>query len=207
MDKIGISIGHSNLDCGAIAINGQEEHLFNSELVAEILDFKTNNFEWFISDWNAENLPYPQHIWQTVRNINESDCIGAIEIHHNSSLKSHVRGGMVIHWDTSEQGKVFAEYVSKEMSIIDDTLFDWGGLRYIWKRQKYDYEAGTVTTLKHLKRRIYFLGRTLVPALIIEPCYISNVDDIEWINKNRIYIARAIRTGCERWVESLKKQG
>lgn len=200
----GISTGHSEHDSGCLAINGQHEYQFNVDLVADILEFTTPNFDWYISDFDAEDLPYPNHIWKTVQNINESGCIAAIEVHHNSSINPNAKGGAVIYWDESPLDKQLAECISKELDVIDDNFFDTNGFKTFWKdKQKFNYQAGAIATIKHLKRRLYFLGRTVPPSVIIEPAYLSNIEDLVFAEKFRLQIAFAIRKGVSLWIEKL----
>ena len=208
--KVALSIGHSTKDSGAVSYhNGitYKEYDLNKALFNEIVRLKLENGHWWQSDYNCDDLPYPQHLNRTIKNINESDCACCIEIHHNSVTNNLVFGGMAIHWDTSVKGKLLSDYIAIHMGFMP--LFGFEGFKIWWrtKQHKY-YKAGSIPTLKHIKRRLAFLrpqseGGTRLPACIIEPGFMSHYEELMFCIERRKQIAMAIRDGVDMWLSQM----
>jgi N-acetylmuramoyl-L-alanine amidase len=203
--RVALSIGHSAKDCGAVAYHDgsrYEEYDLNKALFDEVSRLRLKNgHTWWQSDADCDDLPYPDHLVQTVKNINASDAVCCVELHHNSVANHKVKGGMAIYWDTSVWGKRLSDYIALHMNFI---RFNFDGFREYWKSiQKNYYQAGSVATLKHIKRRLYYLGETHVPACIVEPGFISNYADLRICLDRRTQIAMAIRDGVDMFLSQL----
>ena len=212
--KVAVSIGHSTKDSGAIARHKgitYKEYDLNKALFNELTRLKLQNGEWWQSDKMVDDLPYPKHLVQTIKNINNSDAVCCIELHHNSAWNKQVSGGMAIYWDHSIKGKLLSDYIALHMHWMPQ--FGFEGFKFWWryKQHKY-YKAGSVPTLKHIKRRLAYLkpqseGGTRLPACIIEPGFMSNYDDLIFCIERRKQIAIAIRDGVDMWLKKMRDDG
>lgn len=201
--NVAISTGHSEKDSGAIAINGITEYSLNVPLVENITLFKNKHIVWHSVDKKCEKYGYPKHLLCTVKQINKGNYDCCIEVHHNACNNPDVRGGMVIYWDTSIEGKKLAQCIDKQMDILTKRLVLTP--REMWKAQKKYYHRD-IATLRHLKRRLYYLKYTNCPAVIIEPGYISNVDDLILVQKQRLFIAHATWRGIQDWENQRRRK-
>lgn len=204
MKSIALSTGHSEYDCGAISpIDNTKEYTLNKRLVAKLLTKHPVNARWKLIDEDAEYLKYPDHLYRTVKNINRSDCSVCLEVHHNASINPKIKGGMVIYWDYSKQGRVLADCLNKLMQLIPqykiaESLTGFVGFCIYWEYYQFrHYKSRAIKTLKHIRRRLYYLRKTKIPAVIIEPGYISNAEDLKFVQVMMPDIANAIRKGME----------
>ncbi|MBA7487139.1 hypothetical protein ES707_22701 [subsurface metagenome] len=199
--KVAISTGHSDLDPGAIAFNGTKEYLLNCNLVKEIEALPLPNAEWWRSDVDCEKYAYPKHLNCTIDSINKSDAIACVEIHHNASVNKNVRGGMSIYWDTSVKGKKLSNAIAYYLHWMP--YFACDAFKEYWRStQQHYYKAKDRATLKHIKRRLGFLKYTNKIACIVEPAFISNVDDYNFAVAYVKQIARAIRDGVALYLST-----
>jgi len=199
--KIAISTGHSELDPGAIAFNGTKEYFLNCNLVKEIEQLLLPDVEWWRSDDKCEKYGYPKHLNCTIDSINKSEAIACIEVHHNASINKNVRGGMAIYWDTSVKGKMLSNAIAYYLHWMP--YFNFGAFKGYWKNVQHKYyKAGSLATQRHIKRRLAFLRYTDIPACIIEPAFISNVDDYFFAVAYVKPIARAIRDGVALYLST-----
>jgi len=184
--KVSLSTGHSTISRGAKAVNGHDEYLFNLDLVNEILKFNLPDAEWYRSDYNCDEMEYPEHLTTTVKNVNESGSVCALEIHHNWIHQPTAHGMELIYWDTSDCGLLLARWIGEEFEKINDKVVVYPNLGRLGKKNKK-----------------YFLWATKCPAVIVEAGYLSNEKDIIWIQENRLQIAHAIRQGVVRWLREI----
>ena len=203
--RVALSVGHSTKDSGAVAHhNGKKykEYDLNKKLFEEIIKLPLKNAEWWQADQLCDNLPYPSHLNKTIRQINAHNCACAIEIHHNSVWNKDVRGGMAIYWDTSVKGKLLSDMIAWQMQFLPKGVgFDGVKTHWVGKQREY-YNVGSLGTIRHIGRRLAFLGKTKVPAVIVEPIFMSNYDDLMFGIEHRVEIARAIRNGVDAWCKA-----
>ena len=203
--RIAISIGHSSKDCGARAIHRgvrYKEYDLNKRLFKEIINIPLKHGDWWQSDQLCDDLPYPEHLNKTIRQVNAHNCVCAIEIHHNSVWNKEVRGGMAIYWDTSVKGKRLSDMIAWQLQFMPQGIgFDGVKKHWVNKQREY-YHVGSLSTIRHIGRRLAFLSKTKVPAVIVEPGFMSNWDDLQFCMKHCVEIARAIRNGVDAWLKS-----
>ena len=186
--KIALCTGHSSRDPGAVAMHDgvtYKERDLNVALVREIMKATPIHAFFWKPDVNCEDLLYPKHLKQRVININnESDVAAVVSIHHNSCGNPKRKGAEIIYWDTSQQGYLLARYITTE--------FLSAGLK-----------ANILPAIKQLGRKLYLLKKTKPPAVIVEPAFMSNKEDLHGAIHNRTKIAVAIRHGINHWIEEL----
>jgi len=202
---VALSTGHSKKDSGAISrIDGTKEYDVNCAIVDLMERWGLHNAEFEMVDVPYEDEPYPIHLVHTVDAINakryEFEC--CVEIHHNSSVNPNVYGAQTIYWDTSELGKSLAKKIAfcmDEVRVVMSAPF-----KKFWKDiQKNYYQPGAMATLRHLKRRLHYLGQTKIPAVIVEVGYLSNEHDLRVIHKLKPQMAWAICKGIDEWLNGL----
>ena len=205
MKRIAISTGHSTLDPGAIGIDGTKEYDLNKRIVEYLLnDFPLrDNREWWQCDIDCEHLPYPDHLNKTINNINnaaeDNEIPCCVEIHHNSCANPDRRGGEVIYYDHSPNGRQLALAISFHLLFMSVTF---GPFKDMWRRfDRRDYDVKDRATLRHVKRRLAYLANTDVPAVIVEPGFLSNAKDLAMVKKYAKPIAKAIRIGVDTWLD------
>lgn len=201
MKLFAISTGHSNFDPGAISrIDGTKEFDLNVLLVNEMLKHPLKNAKWVLIDSVCEDFGYPKHLTCTVQQINtRKDIIGCVELHHNAAWNQNISGGMALYWDPSIHGKMLSDFISFQLNYI--MFFNYSGFKFHWRTvQHKHYKSRSLPTVQHIKRRLYYLRKTNIPACIIEPGYISNKHDLEFVQKYRQAIAWSIWKGIDAWV-------
>lgn len=204
MTKVAISTGHSRLSVGAISIDGDHEWDLNVLLVNAITSIKSPAIEWLRPDKDYEDLPYPEHLVRTIRAINESDADLAIDVHHNSVSNHRVTGGMVIYWDTSRNGRLLAESIALAWKL--GIGFNTYAFKRFWRNVGSDMRSDKpVPALAYLKRRLMFLSKTRMPAVILEPGYLSNKTDLNFVKEYRNEIARGVVHGIEAYLTGRQK--
>jgi len=184
--KIAVSTGHSRKDPGTIACDGTPEYKLNVELRDELFQFCIPGYELWASDHDCEDLGYPEHLIKTVKNINQMSPlpICCLEFHHNWTENSNVRGAELIYWDYSDLGYLLAKSIKKQ--------FD-----------EYFPKATIKPNLKYFDHAKYFLRKTKVPSLIIEPAFISNYEDLVFAQSQRLEIANSIYKGIREWLKKI----
>lgn len=184
--KVALATGHSNHDPGAIAMHlgiTYKERDLNVALVREIMKATPINAYFWKPDVDCVDLEYPAHLKKRVLNINrEHDVACAVSIHHNSCGNPKRKGAEIIYWDTSESGYLLARYITQELVSIP-------------------MKAHVLPAVKQLGRKLYFLRKTRCPAVIVEPVFMSNEDDLNFAISHRVQIAVAVRHGVNRWVK------
>lgn len=202
--KIAIATGHSRLSVGAISIDGDREWDLNVLLVEAITSIKSPVIEWWRCDTAFEDLPYPEHLVKTVQVINASDADLAIDVHHNSVSNPRVMGGEVIYWDTSRNGRLLAQSIDTAWKLR--VGFYAYPFRHYWRNIGSELRKDRpIPALAYLKRRLMFLEKTRMPAVILEPGYLSNKTDLNFIKEYRQEIARGVVRGIEAYLTVRQK--
>jgi N-acetylmuramoyl-L-alanine amidase len=188
IQRIALCTGHSALDSGAVAVHPgitYKERDLNVALVTEVMKATPLHVFFWRPDVDCEDLPYPEHLKKRVKNINkQSDVAGVVSIHHNSCGNPKRTGAEVIYWDTSQAGYLLAKRIAQAMLDVP-------------------MKASIVPAVKQLGRRLYLLRKTKPPAVVVEPGFMSNYEDLQFCIDHRRVIADAIREGVGRWVEEL----
>jgi len=117
--------------------------------------------------------------WKTNR-INDLNCDVGVEIHFNSSIHPTTKGAMCLHAG-SKQGEKLAEIIGRRISEV----LGVGDLKP--KLGKYQLDPKN--------KLLYILRKTNCPFVVVEPCYLSNDDDLTSVNMS--LIAFAVCDGLE----------
>lgn len=202
---VALSTGHSRKDTGAIStIDGTPEYVVNCAIVDHMERIGLHNGEFEMIDTPFEDEPYPDHLVHTVKAINARrfDFLCCVEIHHNSSVNKNVRGAEAVYWDESVLGRELAGYIAGSMSMV--RLVYSRPIRQFWRQeQQHYYQSGAIATWKHLRRRLWYLSKALIPAVIVEVGYLSNERDMKLIHTRQKQNAAAINAGIVQWITFL----
>ena len=200
MRLIALSVGHSTLDCGAVGIDGTKEYDLNLKVVKLLLgEFNLKNGIWWLADHDTDDEPYPDHLNHTIKNINENEkVVACVEIHHNSCGNPKRKGGEIIYYDSSMKGRLLAQAIEQQLDFMN---INSEGVKQFWNRQgKFDYDADDKGQ-RHIGRRLGFLTNTNPPAVIPEPFFLSNKEDLALAKKYSRPVAKAIQQAVDIWLK------
>jgi len=157
---IGISSGHSLLDKGAFChFTGEYEFYYTSKLsikIQEVLSYY--GYTIYSPDSITDKEKYPDHLKHTVKLLNMHNPHLAIELHFNFFEDKKVNGCELLY---NEEGKNFAALLQKEICSFFNVK-----------------DRGIKTN-----ENKYFISHTEIPAVITEPIFLSNENDIKIIEK------------------------
>lgn len=158
-----LSIAHSTKDPGNTHC-GLVEHQISevmSDACATML--RAHGVETLLLAPSA--LPYPDDLKDKVRQINELKPQLALEIHTNAVDDTAPNYSEVIYEPGSVEAKLAASHIS---GVLRDAL---GQAHHMWPAK------GAVEA----ERNLYFLQKTICPALIVEPLFQSNPEQAAWL--------------------------
>lgn len=210
--------GHDTSHPGAVSnITGEVEHHINSQLVNEgtvLLSQKLGNQIEIISPIikNVQNKSAGQVLMEKIKIANEYKCDLAIESHHNAASSPKATGCEVIYFSLpgkdsafSSNGKTFANIVQSNIlsklnnnpdrihKIKDRGTVGAEGMSNIIR--VYNGVEGTA--------RFAFLTKTKMPAIIIEPFFLTSPEDMEVMIKGGVYRDNEIHLTAEAVVDSI----
>jgi len=149
--RIAIDPGHGGRDPGAVAGDIYEKNL-NLNLSAYLFKICLNRgLNPFLIRGGDYNL-------QLEERVNLAEAAGAelfLSVHHNGAASSEANGTEVFHFPGSRFGVLYAEYIQQGM-------LDVLGSR----------DRGVKTS-----DRLYVLRRTSMPAVLIEPLFVTGEED------------------------------
>lgn len=174
MKRIGVVVGHSKTDPGAINANGRCEFDYNSELsdlvASELIDL---GYE-------------PVVIWrdraysQMPSKVNNVNIDFSVELHCNA-FNTKATGSETLFWCMSTNGKRLAEAIHRNIvSVLG--LTDRG-------------TKGKVAS----DRGALMLRKTHKPHVILEPFFIDNPSDLIVGEERMEELAAAIAKGCDEY--------
>lgn len=189
--KVAIVIGHHAEDQGASHKEANmTEFWYNTELVKHIMSSPC---------WKS-NVGLLQFVWyekashkERIAEINSVSPDMAIELHCNAyeeqSGEKEVTGTEVLYWHTSRLGKLAAEMFVGEMA-------EMLGLKNRGAKER-----------KRNTRGWMFLQGTKCPAVILEPFFIDNSDDLRTGLDNMMNLADVIAMQTVEMLELITKEG
>ena len=172
MTKIAIAVGHSETKPGAVnKTTALSEFKFNSVVAAalKLVLSKKYDVRIFFRPPNLDNI---DAIRKVVREINIYYPDLAIELHCNAAT-SNASGAEVLFWYKNKKTEQIAEFGANEFAIA------------------LSVPSRGSKPIKRGDRGSVFLGETRCPAIITEPFFISNDNDLTkaLVNFNRLISA------------------
>ena len=181
-----IDAGHGGKDVGAISKDGNYyEKDINLDIVLklkELLD--KENIKVYYTRTQEETV----YLRPRVTLANVVDCDYFISIHCNSNLLDYPNGTEALYYDRTFKGvrsfdlaTLFSEEIAKNVNLKN---------------------RGTV---KKQSDDIYIIDQSVVPTVLIEVGYLSNKNDLNYLNQsdNRQAVARGIYQGIMRAYKEL----
>lgn len=175
--KICVIIGHGGNDCGAVSQDGKISELaYNTEIAGKLVqELKENGYEAFVHNRGYAKIENTSYI-----NSQNPDLV--ISLHCNSAKKITATGSEVIHYPGSKKGIKFATILSKNVS---ETF----GIEN--RGAKEPFQGRGDGLLRRLK----------APAVISEPFFISNNEDLKvGIEKKNEYIQAILKSINEYFI-------
>lgn len=157
LQKMAYVVGHRKSSPGAYSPHGiLPEFEFNSEIVKQI-------DSPYIDIYFYEDTPgYMNRVEKLAEEVNSKDYKAVIELHYNSTKNPKANGTEALFFKGSIVGKEIAEGLSSSFSL------------------GFNLKNRGVKALSNSNQRGYgFLESIKAPAIIFEPIFGSNKDDVE----------------------------
>lgn len=182
-----IDPGHGGKDTGAIAKNGTQEKNFNLDIATRLsLLLQEKGAKVFISRNQDYFLSLDQRI--AFANQNRPDCL--VSIHLNSALTPKASGFEV--WiSTNSKSR---QYSSSLM---------------LAKFIRSAFQKNTPLADRGVRKNAFrIIHETHVPSVLVECCFLSNKQDLEWVSKEeqRQKLAHCIMQGIHAYYIHRKKK-
>ncbi len=144
--------------------------------LALIMRMELERYGYFVqlTRWNDETAAHRSRVY--LANTGKADIF--VSLHFNGWMDPSVRGSEVLHWRTSTEGKRLAGCIQGEM--VQSLKFRDRGIK---------------------GKGFYVLRHTSMPAVIVEPLFITNPLDETWIRDTRNVVAasKSICRGIARY--------
>lgn len=173
--RVGVVVGHSVKDPGAVNANGRTEFEFNSELAYMV------SVELLKRDMDPVIIWRDRAYSAMPEKVNSFDVDFSIELHCNA-FNTKASGSEVLFFNGSSNGCKLATFIQEE--VVDVLGLPDRGAKGINR----DDRGGLM------------LVKTVKPHVIIEPLFIDNVDDLTTGERLKTNMAAAIAKGCSRLI-------
>ena len=160
--RLFIDPGHGGKDSGAIGPTGFEEKVFNFH-VAELLELACHYAGWDTM-WSRDHDVNVSEL-QSALNANAWEADYYVSIHANGA-GPQAHGCEVLYWNGSSRGAAWAG------QLQDELLSRFPQLRNRGTKPKFPGDRGATV-----------LRRTNMPAVLIEPAFITNVTEEAFLRK------------------------
>lgn len=178
---IGLCIGHSRRgDSGAWTVgpNSESEYKFNTDLVRRVAPLLNVEYKIY-DDYHASS--YVGAMNYVARKLKEDEATSCVEFHFNAA-SPRATGHEWLYWYSSSGGRRLAE----DLKIAMEEVYPELATRGARKRIKGD-------------RGALFLRTTPCYAVIGEPFFGSNINDVDLINEDRDMLAKAYANGINNF--------
>ncbi len=198
---MGIVAGHSVLTPGVVVRRGPgRRSLREQELCREICDelgavLDADGVAVFDPRTDTSPLDYPAYLLERIDAMNDAQVRGAVELHLNASSEPGVDYVLCLHAPGSEPGWRLAAAIAGELATAEASATGY--------RPDVVVEPDTWLGAGQSKA---FLRRTRMPAVIVEPAFLTSTrlrrgidrDRAGWIDR----LARACAKGISAWWRS-----
>jgi len=157
MTDVAIVIGHHPEAKGATLTVG-ERQIQEHDLWLPFASALMRHLDWYDITSTVVRRPNPRPDAELMRRVNATKARCAIELHFNGFTDPGAQGSEMLHWHTSEQGRLLADLL-QQYTVRTLRVHDRG--------------------LKAVRRGrgAAFLRGTRMPAVICEPAFGTNPDD------------------------------
>lgn len=176
--KICIDISHGGSDSGASSEGVHEKHIVfqYGKLLKKVLEEEGHDV---VVTRDGDYLPSFQQRADIANSHNSDLCISC----HINGATPQANGIETIYWHGSEKGKEFAQLVNDELV----KSLGWA-------------DRG-IKSHKELGRNLAILRMTKMPTVIIEPGFVSNPKEREYMQtcEYRSDVVNAIKKAIDKW--------
>ena len=194
---VGLVAGHSALTPGVVIRRGPGRGSFREqEICREICDrmarhLSRRDVAVFDPKTDERALDYPAYLRERIEAMNAARVSAALELHLNASSEPGVNYVLCLHAPGSEPGRLLAEHVAKELAAAQRT--DDDGMPDALVRPDTWLGAG---------QRKAFLRRTMMPAVIVEPAFLTHNAVRRRIERGRAQWTEMIAAACARGISA-----
>lgn len=191
--KVVIDAGHGGFDSGKVGLDGSLEKEINlqialylkSLLLQDGLEVEmTREEDVGLYDENEANKKQ-QDMKRRVEKIEAAKADLAVSIHQNSYTQEYVKGPQVFYYETSEKGKLLAEFLQESLN-----------------------ENLQIERPREIKANntYYILKKTPIPTVIVECGFLSNSQEVKLLNTQEYQqrVAQAVREGILAYLRQEK---
>lgn len=165
MFKVFIDPGHGGEDSGAIGPTGVMEKHLNMQ-TASLFSAACRRKGWDVMWSRNEDINVSES--GSTRKANAWNADVYVALHVNGAGSSSATGYEILYWNTSQRGKKLAEQIVSNMK--DNPYFSDRIKR--GAKPRYPVDRGATVLLK-----------THMPAIIVEPGFISNAEAEVWLQR------------------------
>lgn len=173
--RVGVVVGHSVKDPGAVNANGRTEFGFNSELATMV------SVELLKRDMDPVIIWRDRTYSSMPEKVNSFNVDFSIELHCNA-FNTKASGSETLFFSGSDNGCRLATFIQEEITGVLG-LSDRGA-------KGVDKSA----------RGGLMLVKTAKPHVILEPFFIDNAGDLTVGERRKPQLAEAIARGCQRLI-------
>lgn len=166
--KICINFGHGLGDPGAVSSTGLTER----ELIEEF----GNKLITQIKNCGVEVVEVTDHWGNLPNSINATKADLCVSLHFNAFNTTSATGTEVAYW--SQKGKELAKKIANEIFFV---------LGLPLRRDKGVYNIQG-------QRGSYLLASTYMPTVLLEPCFITNPNNVQTLRDNMNELAEKLAT-------------
>jgi len=197
MAIIAISAGH-NHRTGASAIDGTDEHAWNTELVAMVVKLLDCQGHTVHVLHRKKHLGYTAAMKDLGAQMKSVGADLSLELHFNAA-SPNATGYEYLHWLGSRKGAKLAKCLGQAQKIFTPEINARGGnkgARSLWFHHWNKAKA-------YSRRGAQYVYYTPCPAVICEPGFASNKDDWFILKNYQKDIARSYATGIKLYLAEL----
>jgi N-acetylmuramoyl-L-alanine amidase len=198
MAIIALIAGH-NQGTGAVALNGQGEWMFNTEVIRELSPMVGNLGHKVLVFHRDPSLGYTAAMSKLAAQIKKRGCDLALELHFNHSSNAKANGFEFLHWFGSKKSTLLAQCLGVAFQLDFPKMKQRGrnrGARSAWFHRWNEAKAYT-------GRGAEFLFKTHCPAVICEPFFGSNADDCKAVQREVKKYALSLSNGLELYLQEV----
>lgn len=183
-----IDPGHGGMDTGCSYGDIYESDInLDISLILEDI-FISNGYNVILTRKNKDSLCEDRFIKKEDMNkrleiINKSNALLCVSIHLNMFSDSKYRGAQVFYSNTITDNKILANYVQNSMRLV----------------------LGNTNRVEIKRDNIYILNRAIIPCVIVECGFLSNVIERNLLLSSdyQLMIAYSIYYGCIKYLYEL----
>ena len=187
--RAALTAGHSKASPGAVAGGFTEQALCRSVVDETTAILRGRGVEVYDPMTDLTELPYPAYLLQRIEDINGHGATCAVEMHLNAASDPRTDYALCLHAPGSAEGERLATHLAKALAEATP------------ERES----MARPDTWLGPGRSKAFLRRTAMPAVIVEPSFLTSPDVQAEIRRDtaawRERIARACAKGIVDWVD------